>query len=138
VRRWRRCVAGSSARAAGVVAPEPYRLEFVRSGEQGNAPLARKRRLMPAVHASRLLRMAARAYDLEALLQLPVDERIQLAQELWDSVSDEDMDALLSVTPELREEIRRRLADYRRDPGSATDFHEFVAELLQHARPPER
>ena len=93
---------------------------------------------MSAVRALRLLPMAARAYDLEALKRLPVDQRIQLAQELWDSISEEDMDALLPVTPDLREELRRRLAEYQRDPGSVTDFHEFIAELSQHARPPGR
>lgn len=80
--------------------------------------------------------MVSRSYDLEALKRLPIDERIQLAQELWDSVSEEDADALIPVTPDLREELRRRLAEYRKNPASAVDFHEFVTGLLQHARPP--
>jgi len=63
---------------------------------------------------------------LEELMKLSAAERIQLAQDLWDSIALEDMPPL---TPEQVEEMDRRLAEHQRDPGTAVPWEEVRARL---------
>ena len=53
--------------------------------------------------------------------ELTPDERIQLAEDLWDSL--DDRPEILPLTEAQTREIDRRLADYRRDgdPGQPWD-----------------
>lgn len=57
----------------------------------------------------------------------PLAERIKLAQDLWDSVVEEQ--GALPITPEQKAELDRRLDAYEHDanPGRAAD--DMVAEL---------
>jgi putative addiction module component (TIGR02574 family) len=57
------------------------------------------------------------------LFNLSPAERIQLAEELWDSVAAEP-ENLPPLTPEQIEEIERRLAEHERDPGRAMPWEE--------------
>lgn len=63
---------------------------------------------------------------LAELLKLTPAERIQLAQDLWDSIAPEDMPPL---TIEQIEEIDRRLAEHARDPSRALPWEEVRARL---------
>ncbi len=63
---------------------------------------------------------------LEELVKLSPEERIQLAQELWDSIAAEDMPPL---TREQIEEMERRLAEHEKDPGRAVPWEEVRARL---------
>jgi putative addiction module component (TIGR02574 family) len=63
---------------------------------------------------------------LQELMQLPPAERLELAQELWDSVAPEDMPPL---TAEQIEECERRLAEHEADPDSAIPWEKVRAEL---------
>jgi putative addiction module component (TIGR02574 family) len=66
-----------------------------------------------------------------AALNLPIQERIRLAQELWDSILSEaeaEPD-LLPLTEEQIREIERRLAEHERDPSSAIPWEEAHARL---------
>jgi len=56
---------------------------------------------------------------LDELKQLTAAERIQLAEDLWDSITPEEMPPL---TPEQIEEIDRRLAEHQRDPTTALRY----------------
>lgn len=66
--------------------------------------------------------------SLDALFALGTEERIRLAQALWDSVAADP-----SFRPRLSDaekaEIDRRLAAYRRDPASAQAADPFLDEL---------
>jgi putative addiction module component (TIGR02574 family) len=62
----------------------------------------------------------------DELMKLSPAERIQLAQDLWDSIAEEEM---LPLTPEQIEEIERRLAEHEKDPGSAIPWEEVRARL---------
>ena len=64
---------------------------------------------------------------LSELFALTEAERIQLAQELWDSIPEES--AALPLTAEQRRELDRRLAEHRREPGSAVSWEEARAQL---------
>ena len=65
---------------------------------------------------------------LQELLQLTPAERIELAQELWDSIPPESED-LPSLTAEQMAEIDRRLAEHERDPGRAIPWDVVKARL---------
>ena len=78
--------------------------------------------------------MASPAFDFEALRHLSVAERLQLVEDLWDSIAQDAPDEALPVTPELAAELERRLAEHERDPGSAVPWEEVRARLLDPAR----
>jgi putative addiction module component (TIGR02574 family) len=63
---------------------------------------------------------------LKELLELTPEERIELAEELWDSIEPRDMPPL---TADQKEEIERRLAEHRRDPSTAITWEEVKARL---------
>ncbi len=64
----------------------------------------------------------------EALLKLTPAERIQLAEDLWDSVAAEP-ERLPALSEAQRQEIERRLADHDRDPNSAASWEDVRARL---------
>ena len=65
---------------------------------------------------------------LQELLHLTPAERIELAQELWDSIPPASND-LPPLTAEQKAEIERRLAEHERDPGRAASWEEVQARL---------
>lgn len=62
------------------------------------------------------------------LFRLSPAERIQLAEDLWDSVAIEPED-LPAPTDAERAEIERRLSDHARDPSSAATWQDVRARL---------
>ena len=72
--------------------------------------------------------MASDRSLLAELLKLSPAERIQLAEDLWDSVaaSPETMPAL---TEAQIDEIERRLAEHARNPSRAVSWEEVRARL---------
>lgn len=62
------------------------------------------------------------------LLQLSPAERIQLAQDLWDSLPEDP--ELVSLDEAQLQELDRRLAEHRRDPSTAVPWEEVRARLL--------
>ena len=65
---------------------------------------------------------------LEDLFKLSPAERIQLAEDLWDSVA-ADPQSLPPLTEEQIAEIERRLAEHTRDPSSSISWEELRARL---------
>lgn len=63
--------------------------------------------------------------------QLSVAERIQLAQDIWDSVWANPES--LELTEAQRQELDRRLENYRRDPDSSVPWSE-VKRRLRNAK----
>jgi putative addiction module component (TIGR02574 family) len=63
---------------------------------------------------------------LAELMELTPAERIELAEELWDSISPGDLPPL---TAEQQREIDRRLAEHARDPSRASTWEEAKARL---------
>jgi putative addiction module component (TIGR02574 family) len=53
---------------------------------------------------------------LKELMELTPEERIQLAEDLWDSIATEEMPPL---TGDQMVEMERRIAEHERDPSSA-------------------
>jgi putative addiction module component (TIGR02574 family) len=66
--------------------------------------------------------------SLDALFALGPEERIRLAQALWDSVA-ADPGYRPDLTAGEKAEIDRRLAAYRANPASARPAEAFLEEL---------
>ena len=64
--------------------------------------------------------------------KLSIAERIELAEDLWDSIPSEGAD--LTLTEAQKAELDRRLEDLERDPDAGESWEVIRARLL---RPPE-
>ena len=67
--------------------------------------------------------------DLSELLKLSAAERVQLAQDLWDSILEEP--EVLPLTEEQCQELDRRLQEHERDPSTALPWEEVRARLRE-------
>lgn len=67
--------------------------------------------------------------EIRKLLELPVDERLELAQILWESVEPEEEARFLSVPDWQRRILDERLADIERNPGDEQTWEQVKAEL---------
>ncbi len=65
---------------------------------------------------------------LAELLELPLAERIQLAQDLWDSVS--DAPEAFPLTDPQQQELDRRLEEYRANPTAGSDWETIKSRLF--------
>jgi len=66
---------------------------------------------------------------LEDLKHLPLAERVQLVEDLWDSIA-----ADLESTPlseELKTEMDRRLEEYLKNPSSAVPYEEVLRRMKE-------
>ena len=82
--------------------------------------------------------MANRAVDLLKLRQLPISERLQLVEDLWDTIVEDAPDEALPLSPELAAALDRRLAEYEADPKAVRPWAEIRAEVLGSRRRPKR
>jgi putative addiction module component (TIGR02574 family) len=67
----------------------------------------------------------------DELFRLPAAERLELLEELWDSIADED--PALELTPEQREDLDRRLAEADADPTGGSSWEE-ARERIRHGK----
>jgi putative addiction module component (TIGR02574 family) len=70
----------------------------------------------------------AKTDPISDILRLSVAERIQLVEDIWDSIAVEP-DAL-TLSEEQREELDRRLADQEANPGVGRSWSEVKTRLL--------
>jgi len=61
------------------------------------------------------------------LRSLPVVERIQLVEGLWDSIAEDS--TALRLTEEQRGEVDRRLGDFEATPAAGVSWDRFRASL---------
>ena len=65
-------------------------------------------------------------------LGLSVAERIQLAEDIWDSIAAEDPESA-ALNPLQLQEIQARLDAHDQDPASAVAWEQVRAELFQRS-----
>ena len=65
-------------------------------------------------------------------LSLSVAERIQLAEDIWDSIANESPESAALSPPQLQE-LQARLDAHDQDPTSALPWAEVRAELFQRS-----
>ncbi|MFZ4439190.1 MAG: addiction module protein [Syntrophales bacterium] len=61
------------------------------------------------------------------LLELPVEERIRIVEDLWDSIAAEQRS--LPLTPEQKEELDRRIDAYEDDGNRGRLAADVVADI---------
>jgi putative addiction module component (TIGR02574 family) len=61
------------------------------------------------------------------LMELTPEERIELVEDLWESIAQQDLPPL---TPAQMEELDRRYAEHVRDPSRGSKWEEVKARLL--------
>lgn len=66
---------------------------------------------------------------LSQLLKLPAGDRAELAMALWESLSNAEREAELTVTDEHVAELDRRWADHLANPGTAVPWAEVRRKL---------
>lgn len=59
--------------------------------------------------------------------QLSVAERIQLAEDLWDSISEQQEE--LPLTEAQQQELDRRLENYKQNPAKGSSWEEVKKRL---------
>ena len=63
-------------------------------------------------------------------LSLPISERIQLVEDIWDSITAE-APASVGLSSTQRAEVQRRIAAHDADPSTAVEWDVVLSELLQ-------
>jgi putative addiction module component (TIGR02574 family) len=82
--------------------------------------------------------MAKRAVDLEELRRLPVADRLQLVEDLWDTIADEAPEDALPLSEDLATELDRRLEEHTANPDAARPWAEVRADILAGRPRPSR
>lgn len=60
---------------------------------------------------------------------LPISERIELVEDIWDSIAEETA-VSVQLSAEERAELHRRLAAHRADPSSSIPWDQVRATLF--------
>jgi putative addiction module component (TIGR02574 family) len=71
----------------------------------------------------------SRAFD---FTNLSIAERIQLAEDLWESIPEEGVD--VPLTEAQKAELDRRLEDLERDPGAGEPWEVVRARLYERLK----
>jgi len=66
--------------------------------------------------------------NLSEVLKLPVDERLELVESIWNSIA--EFPDSLELTAEQKAELDRRLDEYEADPTSGISWSDLKAQLL--------
>lgn len=61
------------------------------------------------------------------ILELPVQERIQLVEMIWESIA--AFPQAIEVSPELKSELNARLAEFERNPEAGYSWDQVKAQL---------
>jgi putative addiction module component (TIGR02574 family) len=61
---------------------------------------------------------------------LAISERIELVEDIWDSIA-EEAPAATELSQQYRAELHRRLAAHRADPSSSVPWEQVRAELFK-------
>jgi putative addiction module component (TIGR02574 family) len=61
------------------------------------------------------------------ILALPLEERVQLVEAIWDSIS--AFPEALPLTGWQKDELDRRLAEYESDPDAGSSLEEVLARV---------
>lgn len=67
---------------------------------------------------------------IERLRELPIQERIRLVEELWDSIAQDREE--LSISEEQKAELDRRLDAYEADGIKGRRAEDVIADIRKH------
>jgi len=66
-------------------------------------------------------------------MKLSVSERIQLIEDIWDSIAAEAPDDALGLSQVQKAELHRRVAEHQADPSSAVPWERCKADSRQQS-----
>jgi putative addiction module component (TIGR02574 family) len=66
-------------------------------------------------------------FSVANVLELPLQERIQLVELIWESIA--AVPEAIEVTPQLKAELNARLADFEREPEAGYSWDQVKAQL---------
>ena len=66
--------------------------------------------------------------SLDQILQLPAAERVEIAQQIWESVSEHPESVLLTTAQ--KEELERRWQDFEQNPDEGEFWEDVKRSLL--------
>ena len=69
--------------------------------------------------------------QLSEILQLSVAERIQLVEDIWDSIA--TVPEAISLTEEQKAELERRLEAYQANPSEGISWNDLKTKLRRRA-----
>lgn len=72
---------------------------------------------------------AMKASIIEQVQHLPVEQRIELAEAIWDTIPEDADAAALPLSEAHRAELDRRLADWEADPDAGSSWEEVRSRL---------
>ncbi len=64
---------------------------------------------------------------MSSILKLPLEDRIRLVEDIWDSIAAEQ--SSLELTDAQRMELDKRLDAYERDSGKGREASEVIADI---------
>ncbi len=67
-------------------------------------------------------------YNKEQLLNLPVDEKLELVEALWDSIDNDTIGKKFSKQ-EIEEELNKRIDQITKDPKSLISWEDVKAKM---------
>lgn len=65
----------------------------------------------------------------DELFSLSIPERIQLVEDIWDSIAVHP--ELVELTPQIRDELDKRLEEHEQNPDDVSTWDEVRARLWQ-------
>lgn len=75
----------------------------------------------------RRIRIEAAMKTVEQLRELPVEDRLQIVGELWDSIAEDS--SAIKLTPAQLAELDRRLDDLEKNPSEGRPWEEVRADI---------
>lgn len=63
-------------------------------------------------------------------MKLSVSERLQLVEDIWDSIDAEAPDDALGLSEAQKAELHRRVAEHQADPSSSIPWEQVRAKLF--------
>ncbi len=64
---------------------------------------------------------------MSSILKLPIEERIRLVEDIWDSIAADQ--SALDLTEAQRKELDRRLDEFEKDGNIGREASEVIAEI---------
>lgn len=65
---------------------------------------------------------------LDKAIELPVSERIQFVEDVWDSIAIDS--GAVELSTEQRAELKRRVDEFRQDPSGNVPWEDIKAQAL--------
>lgn len=65
----------------------------------------------------------------EEAKKLPVDERIALVEEIWDSIAEDN--GCLELTDAQKQELDRRIQSFQQNPQAGRSWEDIKSEFLK-------